>query len=64
MIKIALAVCHCLESQVSSDNFDMLVILFKNIRNNVASEDLYKAVEDTRYTKKEYDTTKKEVEKI
>lgn len=51
LMKIAISICQCLESSVSSDNFEMLVILFKNVRNFVSEEMLFKVLEEIKFNK-------------
>lgn len=59
LMKVALSICLCLEKSVSSDNFEMLVMLFKNVRNYVNEEMLFKALDDIKFNKASYDTIKK-----
>jgi hypothetical protein len=47
---------------VSSDNFEMLVLLFKNVKNFVQPEQLLKAMEELKFSKNNYDLVKKQVE--
>lgn len=63
LLKVSVAICACLEQSVASDNFEMLVILFKNVRNFVDEKALFKALEDTKITKKTYFTLMKQIEK-
>ena len=52
LIKVAIAICACLESNVSANNFEMMVLLFKNVRNFVTEDDLFLVLErDIRFTK-------------
>ena len=39
---------------MASDNFEMLVILFKNVRNFVDGKNLFKALDSIKLTKQQY----------
>lgn len=54
LIKVAIAICTCLEQSVSTDNFEKMVLLFKNVRNFVNDENLFKAIEEVKFTRKNY----------
>lgn len=62
LLKTAIAICLCLEQSVSSDNFEMLVLLFKNVKNFVNDEMLLKTLNEVKFNKKNYDLLKKQVE--
>ena len=61
-MKVAISICSCLELSVSSDNFEMLVLLFKNVRNFVSDDMLIKAIDEMKFNKKQYDMLKKQIE--
>lgn len=48
---------------MSSDNFEMMVIIIKNVRNIVTSDMLFKALDEVKFYKKDYERIKKEIEK-
>ena len=63
LLKVAIGICSCLEQSVASDNFEMLVILFKNVRNFVDEKSLFKTLEDIKITKQSYYSLLKQIEK-
>ena len=44
---------------MSSDNFEMLVMLFKNVKNYVNDEMLFKALDEIKFNKTHFDAAKK-----
>ena len=44
LMKVCIGMCACLEQQVSEDNFEQLVIIFKTVDKYVTEEALFKAI--------------------
>lgn len=42
----------------------MLVLLFKNVRNFVSADVIFKALDEQKFSKKEYEKIKKDIEKV
>ena len=62
LMRVCLAMCACLERQISEDNFEQLVIIFKTVDKYIGEEGLFKAIEDTKLTEKQYETVRRSVE--
>ncbi len=68
LVRIAIAICACLEASVQgggTGQFEMMVLLFKNVRNFVTEEALFQALDGTaagKVTQEEFDRIKKVVE--
>lgn len=64
LIKVAIGICAALEHNVASNNFEMMVLLFKNVRNFVTEEMLMESLKQVKFNKKEYDRLKKSIENM
>ncbi|TNV73455.1 hypothetical protein FGO68_gene16015 [Halteria grandinella] len=76
MIKVALAICCCLEQHLiqqgvlngssGTGQFEMMVLLFKNVKNFVSEEGLFQALEShqacSKFGQDDYEKVKKQVE--
>jgi hypothetical protein len=57
-----LSICASLEQNVAAGNFEMMVLLFKNVRNFVTEEMLMQSLKDMKFNKNEYDKLKRQIE--
>lgn len=64
MIKVAIGICAALEQNVASNNFEMMVLLFKNVKNFVTEEMLMESLKTVKFNKKDYERLKKSIENI
>ena len=62
LMKVCLAMCTCLERQISEDNFEQLVIIFKTVDKYISEDTLFKAVDEQKLTEKQYETVRRTVE--
>uniref|UniRef100_A0A7S3IK57 Rab-GAP TBC domain-containing protein n=1 Tax=Strombidium inclinatum TaxID=197538 RepID=A0A7S3IK57_9SPIT len=63
IIKVALALCLCIEAKVTSgdSSFENLVLLLKNVKQEVTSDQMFKAVQDLKLTKVQFIKVKKQI---
>ena len=61
LLKVCLAICACLEKKCT-ENFEMIIVLFKAVRQNVTDEDLFKSIEETKLSEKQYEEVRRKVE--
>jgi len=60
-MRVCIAVCSCLE-KLCVENFEMIIVMFKQIKEHVADEELFKAIDDIKLTAKQYDDAKRKIE--
>ena len=51
LMRVCLAIATCLE-RLCTENFEMIIVLFKQVQKHVNNEDLFKAIEDIKLTDK------------
>ena len=59
LMRVCLAMCTCLEKQVSEDNFEQLVIIFKTVDKYITEDNLFKTIDDTKLTEKQYEQVRR-----
>jgi hypothetical protein len=72
VMKVALAICSCLEQQLgaqgvsggSTGQFEMMVLLFKNVKNFITEEALFNALESpcAKFSQEDYEKVRRAVE--
>jgi len=50
-MKVCLAICCCLE-KLCTENFEMIIVLFKQVNKHVSEEELFKAIDEIKLTEK------------
>lgn len=61
LMKVCLAICACLE-KICTENFEMIIVLFKQVKKHVSEEELFKAVDEIKLTEKQYEDAKRKIE--
>jgi len=55
LIKVSLAICHCLEPQILQSQLELLITPFKNVQKYVSGEQLFKAIKEVKMSKKQFE---------
>lgn len=61
LMKVCLAICACL-GKLCTENFEMIIVLFKQVKKHVTEEELFKAIDEIKLTEKQYEETKAKIE--
>lgn len=61
LMKVCLAICLCLE-KLCTENFEMIIVLFKQVKKHVSEEELFKAIDEIKLTDKQYDEARRKIE--
>ena len=60
-MKVCLAICCCLD-KLCTENFEMIIVLFKQVNKHVSEEELFKAIDDIKLTEKQYEEARRKIE--
>lgn len=61
LMKVCLAICCCLD-KLCTENFEMIIVLFKQVNKHVSEEELFKAIDDIKLTEKQYEEARRKIE--
>lgn len=62
LMKVCLAICSCLTEKLVAGNFEMIIILFKQVKQYVSQEEIFKAVDATKLTEQQFEEVRLKVE--
>ena len=62
LMKVCLAICSCLSEKLVAGNFEMIIVLFKQVKQYVSQEEIFKAVDASKLTEQQYEEVRLKVE--
>jgi len=62
LMKTCLAICQCLSEKLVTGNFDMIIIMFKQVKQHVTSDEVFKALDASKLTEQQFDEVRIKVE--